>query len=72
LGLLSVIAPDQIDCLSGEARAKTTGFRSVLRQLDGVTNVSSCRRQAEGVFKEKYVDDEAVLDNPSYCPKRKK
>ena len=40
-GLLSVVASDQIDRLRGAARAKTTGFRSALRQLDGVTNVSS-------------------------------
>ncbi len=49
LGLHSVIALDQIDCLHGEARAKTTGFRSALRQLDRVTNVSSCRWRAKGV-----------------------
>ena len=48
-GLLSAVTSDQIDRLRGEARAKTTGFRSALRQLDGVTNVSSCRRRAEGV-----------------------
>jgi hypothetical protein len=47
--LLSIVVSDQIDRLCGEARAKTTGFRSALRQLDGVTNVSSCRRRAEGV-----------------------
>ncbi len=40
--LLSIVASDQIDRLCGEARAKTTGFRSALRQLDRVTNVSSC------------------------------
>ena len=48
-GLLSAVTSDQIDRLRGEARAKTTGFRSALRQLDGVTNVSSCRRPADGV-----------------------
>ena len=37
--LLSVVASDQIDRLRGKARAKTTGFRSALRQLDGVTSV---------------------------------
>jgi hypothetical protein len=49
LELLSVVASDQIDRLRGEERAKTTGFRSALRQLDGATNVLSCQRQAEGV-----------------------
>jgi hypothetical protein len=44
-GLLSVVATDQIDRLGIEARAKTTGFRSALRQLDGVMNVLSCRRR---------------------------
>jgi len=48
-GLLSIVASDQIDCLHDKARAKTTGFRSALRQLDRVTNVLSCRRRAEGV-----------------------
>ena len=43
-GLLSVVASDQIDRLRGEARAKTTGFRSALHQLDGVTNVLSLSR----------------------------
>jgi hypothetical protein len=47
--LLSVVASDQIDRLRGKARAKTTGFRSALRQLDGVTSVSSCRWRAERV-----------------------
>jgi len=45
----NVVASDQIDRLHDEARAKTTGFRSALRQLNRVTNVSSCRRQAKGV-----------------------
>ncbi|KAL3800887.1 hypothetical protein ACHAW5_002038 [Stephanodiscus triporus] len=36
-----LVVSDQIDRLRGAARAKTTGFRSALRQLDGVTNVSS-------------------------------
>ena len=40
-GLLSIVASDQIDGMHGAARAKTTGFRSALHQLDGVTNVSS-------------------------------
>ncbi len=44
-GLLSVVASDQIDRLRDEVRAKTSGFRSALRQLDGVMNVSSCQRR---------------------------
>ncbi|KAL3822925.1 hypothetical protein ACHAXA_011640 [Cyclostephanos tholiformis] len=36
-----LVVSDQIDRLRGAAMAKTTGFRSALRQLDGVTNVSS-------------------------------
>ncbi len=39
LGML--VVSDQIDRLRGVARAKTTGFRSALRQLDSITNVSS-------------------------------
>jgi hypothetical protein len=38
-GLL--VVSDHLDRLRGAAHAKTTGFRSALRQLDGVTNVSS-------------------------------
>ncbi|KAK1739433.1 hypothetical protein QTG54_009976 [Skeletonema marinoi] len=37
-GLLAV--SDQLERLRGAAEAKSTGFRSALRQLDGVTNVS--------------------------------
>ena len=39
--MLSVVALDQINGMCGAARAKTTGFRSTLCQLDGMTNVSS-------------------------------
>lgn len=38
-GLL--VVSDHLDRLRDAAHAKTTGFRSALRQLDGVTNVSS-------------------------------
>ena len=40
-GFLSAVVSDQIDRLHSAARAKTTGFRSTLGPLDGVTKVSS-------------------------------
>jgi hypothetical protein len=48
-GLLAV--SDHLERLRGAAEAKSTGFRSALRQLDGVTNVSGKLQFLKGTAK---------------------